>query len=466
MEDEDDFDAEGDVEEGVGYREIEIREQDRYLPIANIARIMKRVLPGNAKIAKDAKESIQACVSEFISFITSEASDKCQLEKRKTINGDDLLWAMGTLGFENYGDPLRMYLSKYRESVKGEKPEKKMGKNDKGDKGGAKSSQQQIRQAQQQQQQFFMQQQNALAAQPQMLTQIPSSGSGQTTAIIDPTTGMMVAVPASALTQVSNMNRVAVAQMNQKQEVRPPFNPAVKSEPSKTQVGQVSSSSSSSSSQAAGGAPVQAPSSFAPKSVQGANANAAAQASASAGVPAVGNIAKAAISGNPNPNPLPLNKSSAPGASAVRPQISHVPQQPAPVPGQVPIKRENVPVSAVSAGGATQQPLTQARPPAVGGATIGGAAPSTESAVPPMPVPTPMAAANSMSQAHQALSSKPSVPIPAPAPVSAPAVVAVSSASSATAVNIPTPVVVNKATAPAVLTGASDPVVVKTEAKP
>eukprot|EP00605_Chrysophyceae_sp_TOSAG23-4_P000567 GSChrysophyteH1.ASY1.ANO1.641.1 assembled CDS len=112
-------------EDGVAYREVEIREQDRYLPVANIARIMKRVLPGNAKIAKDAKESIQACVSDFISFITQEASDKCQLEKRKTINGDDLLWAMGTLGFEQYGEPLREYLSKYRESVKGERPEKK-----------------------------------------------------------------------------------------------------------------------------------------------------------------------------------------------------------------------------------------------------------------------------------------------------------------------------------------------------
>lgn len=76
----------------------EIREQDRFLPVANIARIMKKVLPNNAKIAKDAKEGIQECVSEFISFITSEASDKCQQEKRKTINGDDLLWAMTTLG--------------------------------------------------------------------------------------------------------------------------------------------------------------------------------------------------------------------------------------------------------------------------------------------------------------------------------------------------------------------------------
>ncbi|THU69567.1 hypothetical protein C4D60_Mb08t15780 [Musa balbisiana] len=89
-----------------------VREQDRFLPIANISRIMKKALPANAKIAKDAKETVQECVSEFISFITSEASDKCQREKRKTINGDDLLWAMATLGFEDYIEPLKLYLHK------------------------------------------------------------------------------------------------------------------------------------------------------------------------------------------------------------------------------------------------------------------------------------------------------------------------------------------------------------------
>lgn len=45
----------------------------------------------------------------------SRASDKCQKEKRKTINGDDLLWAMATLGFEDYIEPLKVYLSRYRE---------------------------------------------------------------------------------------------------------------------------------------------------------------------------------------------------------------------------------------------------------------------------------------------------------------------------------------------------------------
>ena len=34
----------------------DVRNQDRYLPIANISRIMKQALPSNGKIAKDAKE--------------------------------------------------------------------------------------------------------------------------------------------------------------------------------------------------------------------------------------------------------------------------------------------------------------------------------------------------------------------------------------------------------------------------
>lgn len=49
-------------------------------------------------------------------FILNRASDKCQKEKRKTINGEDLLWALGTLGFEEYVEPLKLFLAKYRES--------------------------------------------------------------------------------------------------------------------------------------------------------------------------------------------------------------------------------------------------------------------------------------------------------------------------------------------------------------
>jgi len=97
--------------------EVEVKEQDRWLPIANVARIMKSALPENAKIAKEAKECMQECVSEFISFITSEASEKCQQEKRKTVNGEDILFAMTSLGFENYSEALKIYLARYRETL-------------------------------------------------------------------------------------------------------------------------------------------------------------------------------------------------------------------------------------------------------------------------------------------------------------------------------------------------------------
>lgn len=76
---------------------------------------MKKAIPENGKIAKDARECIQECVSEFISFITSEAIDRSHSENRKTVNGDDILHAMQTLGFDNYVAPLTMYLQKYRE---------------------------------------------------------------------------------------------------------------------------------------------------------------------------------------------------------------------------------------------------------------------------------------------------------------------------------------------------------------
>eukprot|EP00955_Chlamydomonas_euryale_P113359 366212-Chlamydomonas_euryale.AAC.23 len=55
------------------------------------------------------------------------ASDKCLKEKRKTINGDDLLCAMSTLGFEEYVEPLKLYLQKFREAAAGKEGVKKEG---------------------------------------------------------------------------------------------------------------------------------------------------------------------------------------------------------------------------------------------------------------------------------------------------------------------------------------------------
>jgi len=45
---------------------------------------MKGALPDNAKIAKEAKECMQECVSEFISFITSEGTSLRRLTRDYT----------------------------------------------------------------------------------------------------------------------------------------------------------------------------------------------------------------------------------------------------------------------------------------------------------------------------------------------------------------------------------------------
>lgn len=70
-----------------------LREQDRYLPIANISRIMKRALPPNAKISKEAKETVQECVSEFVCFITSEYGtvDTSAVERCRDRSNDQLI---------------------------------------------------------------------------------------------------------------------------------------------------------------------------------------------------------------------------------------------------------------------------------------------------------------------------------------------------------------------------------------
>ncbi|EYU35746.1 hypothetical protein MIMGU_mgv1a020966mg [Erythranthe guttata] len=84
------------------------------MPIANITRIMRRVLPSHAKIADDAKEAIQEYVSEFISFVTAEANWRCNRDYRSTVTPEDVLAAMASLGLDDYLEPLTLFLNKHR----------------------------------------------------------------------------------------------------------------------------------------------------------------------------------------------------------------------------------------------------------------------------------------------------------------------------------------------------------------
>jgi histone H3/H4 len=63
-----------------------------------------------AKISKEAKETMQECLTEFILFNTSEAWELCEQSERKTILGSDLIFAMERLDFAYYGDILNKLL--------------------------------------------------------------------------------------------------------------------------------------------------------------------------------------------------------------------------------------------------------------------------------------------------------------------------------------------------------------------
>lgn len=75
-----------------------------------------------AKVRLSSKDTTCSCSRPTISVIgratgltCATASEKCQQEKRKTVNGEDILFAMTSLGFENYGEALKIYLARYRE---------------------------------------------------------------------------------------------------------------------------------------------------------------------------------------------------------------------------------------------------------------------------------------------------------------------------------------------------------------
>jgi nuclear transcription Y subunit beta len=97
--------------------ELAIREKGRLIPIASLVRVMRRVLPPQAKVSDDSKELMQECVSEFISFVTGEANEWCQGDHRTTVTGEDVIWAMVRLGFDDYVTALRAYVRRMLEGA-------------------------------------------------------------------------------------------------------------------------------------------------------------------------------------------------------------------------------------------------------------------------------------------------------------------------------------------------------------
>jgi len=104
------------------------KQEDRLLPSANVGRIMKSHLPENVKISREARYSVQECVTEFIGLITTEAVDRLQQDRRKTITGDDVLSSIRALGFSDYETPLQTFYRLFRHATRGDKVATKRGR--------------------------------------------------------------------------------------------------------------------------------------------------------------------------------------------------------------------------------------------------------------------------------------------------------------------------------------------------
>ncbi|KAF6172752.1 hypothetical protein GIB67_000810 [Kingdonia uniflora] len=86
------------------------------MPVTNVIRIIRMLFPNDAKISDDSKETVQECVFQFIHLVTQLANEHCLYDQRKTVIADDLIWAMGKLGFEQCVTPLCYFLYRYCES--------------------------------------------------------------------------------------------------------------------------------------------------------------------------------------------------------------------------------------------------------------------------------------------------------------------------------------------------------------
>ncbi|XP_019183649.1 PREDICTED: nuclear transcription factor Y subunit B-10-like [Ipomoea nil] len=85
------------------------------IPLSIILKIMGRAIHGNMRIADDAKETVQKCVTEFIHYVTAKANERSRQEQRKTVIADDLLWAMNAPGLRNYAEVLTDFIISYCE---------------------------------------------------------------------------------------------------------------------------------------------------------------------------------------------------------------------------------------------------------------------------------------------------------------------------------------------------------------
>lgn len=87
------------------------------LPMANLVRLMRQVIPKRVKISSRAKDLTHDCAVEFVGFLAGEASELARAQHRRTISPEDFTRSLQALGFDDYVRPMSTYISRYREQA-------------------------------------------------------------------------------------------------------------------------------------------------------------------------------------------------------------------------------------------------------------------------------------------------------------------------------------------------------------
>lgn len=94
--------------------------RDEGLPLAVVEKLMRARLPKEARIAQEARNLVQACLTDFIGVIASEACDALVSEQKTRpqkvqLTGDDLIASMTRLGLdERLIQCMQLFLNKFR----------------------------------------------------------------------------------------------------------------------------------------------------------------------------------------------------------------------------------------------------------------------------------------------------------------------------------------------------------------
>ena len=82
----------------------------------DISSVCKRVLPNCVGISSDFNSLLLDQSNEFVRAVFAQAKNKRNLDGRIEVSGDDLIWALNSLGLDQYAEVLSVYLLKYKAS--------------------------------------------------------------------------------------------------------------------------------------------------------------------------------------------------------------------------------------------------------------------------------------------------------------------------------------------------------------